>query len=133
MPQSTDTPVVLTRFFKILAVALVTAALTYALRTLLIEPRHIHEQCVLHTGSVLCAVRQVVVMGFVLNLYAIASVALGLCAMALRSRHCAWAAVILGVVGALLYRIELAALGLLFGALVATRAPVAPQHSQRHP
>lgn len=123
----------LKRFLHILLVALITAAITYAVRTLIIEPRVMHEQCVLQKEafSALCAVRQALVMGFVLNLYSIASLALGLAGLGLRARKCAWAAIVMGVIGALLYRIEFAALGLLCGALALARPPVAPQERQR--
>lgn len=133
MPTHSTTPIILTRFVKIVAVALATAGLTYTLRFLLIEPRHLHEQCVLQADSVLCAVRQTVIMGFVLDVYSIASIVLGLCALVLRSARCAWAAIVLGVIGALLYQIELAAIGLLLGVLAATRPPIAPQHRQGNP
>jgi hypothetical protein len=125
--------VVLKRFLTILAVALVTAALTYALRSLLVEPRHLHEQCSLDMNTTLCIVRQAVVMGFVLNIYPIASAALGLLALGLHSQRCAWGAIVLGVMGALFYRTDLAAVGLLLGAVAATRPPIAPQHGERHP
>lgn len=126
-------PALLNHFLRIVAVALVTAALTYTLRTLLIEPRYLHEQCVQHMSSVLCTVRQTVVMGFVLNVYSIASVVLGLCALMLRSARCAWGAIVLGVVGALLYQIEFAAVGLLCGVLATVRPPIAPQQRQSNP
>ena len=123
----------LKRFFQILLVALVTAAVTYTVRSLIVEPRTMHEQCVLQiqTVSALCTVRQALVMGFVLNLYSIASLVLGLAGLGLRAHKCAWAAIVLGVIGALLYRVEFAALGLLCGALALARAPVTPQERQR--
>jgi hypothetical protein len=122
----------LKRFTHILLIALVTASMTYVVRWMLIEPPSMHEQCVQMDGSVLCAVRQALIMGFVWNLYAFASVMLGIAALLSSSRKCAWAAVVMGVIGAMLYRVEFAALGLLLGALVLARAPMAPQERQSH-
>ncbi|MET0659656.1 MAG: hypothetical protein ABW110_16030 [Steroidobacteraceae bacterium] len=120
----------LKRFVQILIVILLTAAITYAARALLIEPRTLHERCVLQAASALCMARQVVIMGFVLNVYSIASIVLGLMGLVLRRREYAWGGVVLGVIGALLYRIEFAALGLLCGALALARPPVSPEHRQ---
>lgn len=120
----------LKRFGQILIVILLTAALTYTVRWLFIEPRTLHERCLLHAASVVCVVRQVLIMGFVLNVYSISSIVLGLMGLLLRRREYAWGAVVLGVIGALLYRIEFAALGLLCGALGLARPPVSPQHRQ---
>ena len=124
---------VLTRFLKIAVVAIVTAAATVAIRSHVIEPQHLHLECTAHPGTPFCSFRQALIMGFVWNLYSLTSLALGLLAIAVRSRPCAWGAVVLGIVGALLYRIEFAALGLLLGALAAARPPVAPHHRERHP
>lgn len=127
------TGVVLNRFLKIVSVALVTALGTYALRTLLIEPQHLHEQCTAQPATALCVLRQTVIMGFVLNVYAIASVVLGAIGLMTRSRACAWAAIVAGVCGALLYRVEFAAVGLLCGALGVTRPVIRPQQGERTP
>jgi Uncharacterised protein family (UPF0139) len=124
--------VALKRFLLVATVAVATAALTYALRSFLIEPRTLHDQCVLEPASLLCMTRQTLIMGFVLNVYSLASLVLGVLGLMLKSRSCAWAAIVLGVIGAMLYRIEFAALGLLFGALAVARPPIAPQHGQSH-
>ena len=124
---------ILQRFLKIMAVALVTAFAAYALRSFVIEPHYLHERCTSHPGDAFCSVRQAIIMGFVFNLYSLGSVLLGAIALLARSRACGGAAIVLGVLGAFLYRVEFAAVGLLCGALVVTRLPVAPHHSERHP
>jgi hypothetical protein len=125
-------PVEFKCFLHIAAVAAVTAASTYAVRYFVIEPRGMHEHCELQAGSTLCVFRRAVVVGFDWNVFSLASLALGVLALVLRVRSCAWAAVILGVVGALLYRIEFAGFGLLCGALALARPPFAPQDTPRY-
>jgi hypothetical protein len=115
------------------AVAVVTAAVTVAIRAYVIEPQHLHLECTTNPDTPFCGLRQALIVGFVWNVYSLTSLALGVLAIALRSRACAWGAIVLGIVGALLYRIEFAALGLLLGALAAARPPVTPHHRERHP
>lgn len=117
-------------FIRIVVVGAVVAALTYPFRFFVIEPHEMHLRCTAEE-SLMCLLRQGAIFGIDRNLFGILSVAFGLIALLARVRILGYAAVALGVAGALLYRIEFAGMGLLLGALALARSPLDPQHAPR--
>jgi hypothetical protein len=105
-----------------------------AIRLLLIEPENMAAACEMNAAQWHCLLRDVAIQGFARHLYGPISLAAALLAWLSGFRILAMLAMAFGMAGAVLYDFELAALGLLLGALLlvqgSTRAaPVTEQHT----
>jgi hypothetical protein len=106
---------------KILALAAVVAALMLAVRFLLVEPDEMAERCASHAGQVPCWIRGMAIQGFVHKWYGWVSVIAAMLAYLSGFRVLAVLAMLAGVAGVVLYDFELAAIGLMLGALFLMR------------
>jgi hypothetical protein len=109
---------------KILLIGAVTSAIALGLRYGVVEPESVAATCLADGARGWCWVRHALVVGFSRNLFALASLIAGIFATATRARWLAVIAIVLGVMGSILYRFELAGVGLLLGALVFARADI---------
>jgi hypothetical protein len=110
------------------------SALAWGVRVSIVEPEAFAAACAQHAEGWRCALRDWTVRGFLSNSFGTTSLAMGLIATLVRWRWFALLAVVVGAVGAVLYRFELSGVGLLLGALVwmhAARA-TAPMTDAQH-
>lgn len=119
-----------------IACVLLATALAYFLatvvRTQLIEPDAVGRLCTAAPAPAWCAIRQALVMGFVHNAYGWLSVGAALLAAVTGWRGLAWAGLVAGVFGGVLYRFDPAGAGVLLAALVLARgAHPGVQNGQR--
>jgi hypothetical protein len=111
----------LKRASKIILFAAVLSATLMAVRMLLIEPDEVAAACLKNSAQWFCWLREWVIKGFVYRLYGWISVGAALLAWITGVRLVAVIAVIAGVAGVVWYDFELAAMGLLCGALLLMR------------
>lgn len=117
---------------RVLLVAAFAYALAMVARTRLIEPDAVGRLCTAATAPAWCAIRQALIMGFVHNVYGWLSVATALLAAVTGWRGLAWAGLVAGVFGGVLYRFDPAGAGVLLAALVLARgAHAGMQNAQR--
>jgi hypothetical protein len=117
---------------KILVIGAMTSAIALGLRYGVIEPESVAATCLRADAPGWCWVRHILVVGFSRNLFALSSLVAGVLATATRARWLAVIAIVMGVMGSILYRFELAGAGLLLGALVFARADIERhQNTQR--
>lgn len=117
---------------KVLLIGAVTSAIALALRFGIVEPESVAATCLAKGAPGWCWIRDAVIAGFSHNWFALSSLAAGLLAVVIRSRGIAVLALVLGVAGSVLYRFDLAGVGLLLGALVFARAETERyQHARR--
>lgn len=109
---------------KILIIGAVASAVALGLRYGVVEPESVAATCLGQTPPGWCWVRQALVVGFSRNLFALSSLVAGVLATATRFRWLAVIAIVMGVMGSILYRFELAGVGLLLGALVFARSDI---------
>lgn len=95
-----------------------TTALLLACRFYWVQPEVVAQACLAGELSWRCAVREVVVAGFVHNAFGWTALLTGILATVARWRWLAVLAIVAGVAGAVLYTFELSGIGLLLGALV---------------
>lgn len=110
------------RVIKVLLVAAVLAAVMQATRLLLIEPDEIAQTCESSAAHWQCHLRDLVVQGFARHLYGPISIAAVLAAWFSGKHAFAVLAMIFGMAGAVFYDFDLAAVGLLLGALLLVRS-----------
>jgi hypothetical protein len=110
------------RVFKVLLFAAVLTALMQAIRLLLVEPDEMAQACAVNAAQGSCRVRDLAIQGFARHLYGPISIAAALLGWLGGIRLFAVLAMVAGMAGAVLYDFELAALGLLLGALLLARA-----------
>lgn len=87
------------------------------LRYGLIEPPALAQLCTAARAPAWCALRQVLVLGFLHEVYGVAAVCVAVLALLRRSRVLAWLAAALGALALQLYNYEPGALALLVGCL----------------
>ena len=116
---------------KILVIGALTSAIALGLRYGVVEPESVATTCLGPLPPGWCWVRHALVVGFSRNLFALSSLAAGVLATATRTRWLAVVAIVMGVTGSILYRFELAGIGLLLGALVFARADVERHQNTR--
>jgi hypothetical protein len=121
-----------TPWLLLLAVALGATWLRYGL----IESSAIGQQCGGSLGPWWCSWRQMLVLGFLHNVYGIAALLAALLAWWRKQLELAWLAAALGVLALELYCVEAGALAMLLGSLrllrLQARARVAPVDQYRH-
>jgi hypothetical protein len=106
---------------RVLLVAVLAYALAMTARTYLIEPDAVGRLCTAAPAPAWCAIRQALIMGFVHNAYGWLSVATALLAAVTGWRGLAWAGLVAGVFGGVLYRYDPAGAGVLLAPLVLAR------------
>lgn len=106
---------------KILLFAAVLAVAMQAIRLLLVEPDEVARSCVAQAGQWFCPMRDFVVQGFVHKWYGTVSLIAAVLAWLGGWAVCAVLAMITGMAGVVLYDFDMAALGLLLGALLLMR------------
>ncbi len=118
---------------RVLLATVLFYLLATVVRTRLIEPDAVARLCTAASaGPAWCAIRQALVMGFVHNAYGWLSVGAALLAAVTGWRGLAWAGLLAGVFGGVLYRFDPAGAGLLLAALVLARgAHPGVQNGQR--
>ncbi len=117
---------------KILLIGAVTSAIALGLRFGIVEPESVAATCLARGAPGWCWIREALIFGFSRNWFALSSLTAGLLAVVTRCRGVAVLALVLGVVGSVLYRFDLAGVGLLLGALVFVRAETErQQHARR--
>jgi hypothetical protein len=109
------------RVIKVLVIAAVLAAVMQTIRLLLIEPDAIALLCESGAAHWQCQLRDVVIQGFARHLYGPISIVAVLIAGFSGKRVFAVLAMIFGMAGAVFYDFDLAAVGLLLGALLLVR------------
>ena len=109
---------------KIFIMGAVASACALGLRYGVVEPESVASTCLADGAPGWCWIRAALVVGFSRNLFALSSLAAGVLATATRARWLAVIAIVTGVLGSILYRFELAGVGLLLGALVFARADI---------
>ena len=107
--------------FQVVAVGAVATLCMLAVRFYIVEPESLASACAAGAADWRCSLRALVVYGFVNNVFGLASFIAGVLATIARWRWLAVIAMCAGVAGAVLYRFELAGVGLLLGALVLAR------------
>jgi hypothetical protein len=113
----------LQRVLKVLLFAVVLTAIMQAIRLLLVEPDEMAQLCSVNAAQWQCRIRDLAIQGFARHLYGPVSVAAGLLAWLGGIRLFAILAMVAGTAGVVLYDFELAALGLMLGALLLARGP----------
>ena len=109
------------RVIKVLVVAALLAAAMQAIRLLLIEPDEVAQLCERSAAHWQCQLRDLVIQGFARHLYGPISIVAVLAAGLSGKRAFAVLAMIFGMAGAVFYDFDLAAVGLLLGALLLVR------------
>lgn len=109
------------RVLKVLLFAVALAALMQTIRLLLVEPDEVAKACLADATAWRCRLRDLVIQGFARNLYGPISVIAALLAWLGGLRSFAVLAMVAGMAGAVLYSFDLAAVGLLLGALLLAR------------
>lgn len=115
---------------KILLIAAIAAAAALSIRFFLVEPDAVAKNCVVATNDFLCRIRYAAVYGFSRHLYGPISLAMAVVAAIGRLRAFAILAVVVGMAGVNLYDFDLAAIGVLAGALLFARFDVL-EHAER--
>lgn len=101
-------------------IAAATGAM-WLLRTRIVEPEMVAQACLAGAQDWHCPLREWLVFGFTRNVFGMTAAIAGVFAVISRWRSVAFAAIVLGVAGAMLYHYELSGVGLLLGALTWVR------------
>lgn len=109
------------RVFKVMLFAAVLAAAMQSIRLLLVEPDEMAQACMLDAQQWHCQLRMLAINGFVRHLYGPVSLIAALLAWLGDIRVFALLAMLAGMAGVVLYDFDLAALGLMLGALLLVR------------
>lgn len=110
--------------YRVLKVMLFAAALTavmQAIRLLLVEPDEMAQACAANAQTWQCQLRMLAINGFARHIYGPVSVCAALLAWLGGIRLFAVLAMMAGMAGVVLYDFELAALGLMLGAMLLVR------------
>lgn len=109
------------RVIKVMLFAAVLAAVMQCIRLLLVEPDEMARACLLNPQQWHCQLRTLAIQGFVRHLYGPVSLIAALLAWLGGIRLFAMLAMLAGMAGVVLYDFDLAALGLMLGALLLVR------------
>lgn len=109
---------------KIFLIAAAAAAAVLCIRFFLVEPDAVAKNCIVDANDFLCRIRHAAVYGFSRHLYGPISLAMAAVAAVGRLRAFAILAVGVGMAGVILYDFDLAAIGVLAGALLFARFDV---------
>lgn len=106
---------------KVFLIGALSAAALLAIRFLLIEPDEMARECLAHSGSLECNLRNAAIYGFSRHLFGPISLVAAVLAAIGALRPFAILAMVAGMAGVVLYDFELSAVGLLLGALLYLR------------
>lgn len=107
--------------FKVFLIGAISAAVMFAIRLLIVEPDTMAQACLGYNMSWQCKLRTLTVYGFSRHLYGPISVVAAVLGAIGGIRMFAAAAMFVGMAGVVLYDFDLAALGLLLGAVLYLR------------
>lgn len=126
--------------FKVFLIGALSAAAMFAIRLLIVEPDEMAKQCLGYDMSLTwqCRLRDLAIYGFSRHLYGPISLGAALLAAIGGLRAFAAGAIVVGMAGVVLYDFDLAAIGLLSGALLYLRLSAGQrrptqQHAQPAP
>lgn len=121
------------RVIRVMLFAAVLAAAMQCIRLLLIEPDEMAQVCLLNAQQWHCQLRTLAINGFVRHLYGPVSLVAALLAWLGGIRLFAMLAILAGMAGVVLYDFDLAALGLMLGALLLVRDDRRTDHTADTP
>lgn len=124
--------------FKVFLISACCAAVMYAIRFLIIEPDEMAKACLRFSVGWQCKLRDVTIYGFSRQLYGPMSMIFAVLAAIGGIRLFAVAAMFFGMAGVVLYDFDVAAFGLLLGAVLYLRLSYgqggqSQQHAQAAP
>lgn len=115
---------------KVFLIGAFSAAVMFAIRFFIVEPESVAQSCLGYGVSWQCKLRDVTVYGFSRQLYGPISLTFAILSAIGGIRMFAAAAMFVGMAGVVLYDFDLAALGLLLGAVLYLRMGYRGQSSQ---